>query len=66
MIDAVIDSQGLARARTALAARNLIHGRLVQPVDVSLAMANTYCIVCPKHTAGLPKIIMLSRAATGS
>jgi LysR family glycine cleavage system transcriptional activator len=56
LIDAAIDGQGIALARTALAAWDIIHGRLVRPVDVSLAMANTYWIVGPKATASTPKI----------
>ena len=56
LIDAAIDGQGIALARTALAALDLIHGRLIRPVDVSLPMANTYWIVCPKATASTPKI----------
>jgi len=57
LIDAAIDGQGIALARTALAAWDIIHGRLVRPVDVSLAMANTYWIVCPNATARTPKIV---------
>jgi LysR family glycine cleavage system transcriptional activator len=56
LIDAAIDGQGIALARTALAALDLINGRLVQPVDVSLRMANTYWIVCPKSVSTVPKI----------
>jgi LysR family transcriptional regulator, glycine cleavage system transcriptional activator len=56
LIDLAVDGQGVALARTALAAWDLIHGRLVRPVDVSLRMANTYWIVCPKAAAGQPKI----------
>ena len=56
LIDAAIDGQGIALARTALAAWDLINGRLVRPIDVSLPMANTYWIVCPKAAAGVPKI----------
>jgi hypothetical protein len=48
--------QGIALARTALAAWDLINGRLVRPVDVSLRMSNTYWIVCPKVNGNLPKI----------
>ena len=50
------DGQGIALARTALAAWDLINGRLVRPVDVSLRMANTYWIVCPKSVSTVPKI----------
>jgi LysR family transcriptional regulator, glycine cleavage system transcriptional activator len=56
LIDAAIDGQGVALARTALAAWDLINGRLVAPIDVSLRMQNTYWIVCPKATATAPKI----------
>lgn len=56
LIDAAIDGQGIALARTALAAWDLINGRLVQPVGVSLRMANTYWIVCPKAVSNVPKI----------
>src|ERR1700757_650311 len=53
LIDLAVDGQGVALARTALAAWDLINGRLVRPVDVSLRMSNTYWIVCPKVNAGL-------------
>jgi LysR family transcriptional regulator, glycine cleavage system transcriptional activator len=56
LIDAAIDGQGIALARTALAAWDLIKGRLVRPVDVSLRMANTYWVVCPKPVSTVPKI----------
>ncbi len=56
LIDAAIDGQGIALARTALAAWDLINGRLMRPVDVSLRMANTYWIVCPKAASNIPKI----------
>jgi LysR family glycine cleavage system transcriptional activator len=56
LIDAAIDGQGVALARTALAAWDLINGRLVRPIDVSLGMANTYWIVCPRAASNVPKI----------
>jgi DNA-binding transcriptional LysR family regulator len=56
LIDAAVDGQGVALARTALAAWDLINGRLVRPIDVSLRMFNTYWIVCPKATSSVPKI----------
>jgi hypothetical protein len=56
LIDAAVDGQGVALARTALAAWDLINGRLVRPIDVSLRMSNTYWIVCPKATSAFPKI----------
>jgi LysR family glycine cleavage system transcriptional activator len=56
LIDAAIDGQGVALARTALAAWDLINGRLVRPVDISVRMANTYWFVCPKAVSNVPKI----------
>jgi LysR family glycine cleavage system transcriptional activator len=56
LIDAAVDGQGIALARTALAAWDLINGRLVRPLDLSLKMPNTYWIVCPKATSSVPKI----------
>jgi LysR family glycine cleavage system transcriptional activator len=56
LIDAAVDGQGIALARTVLAAWDLINGRLVRPIDISLRMPNTYWIVCPKATSSMPKI----------
>jgi hypothetical protein len=68
LIDAAVDGQGVALARTALAAWDIINGRLLRPFDVSLTMSNAYWIVCPKVTSNLPKIAtfrhwLLSEAA---
>ena len=56
LIDAAIDGQGIALARTALAAWDLINGRLVRPVDVSLKVAHTYWIVSLKAASNIPKV----------
>jgi LysR family glycine cleavage system transcriptional activator len=56
LIDAAADGQGLALARTVLAAWDLITGRLVRPLAGSLQLSKTYWIVCPKAAAMLPKI----------
>jgi LysR family glycine cleavage system transcriptional activator len=56
LIDAAIDGQGIALARTALAAWDLINGRLARPFDLGVKLSNTYWIVCPKATATKPKI----------
>jgi LysR family transcriptional regulator, glycine cleavage system transcriptional activator len=58
LIDAAVDGQGVALARTTLAAWDLLNGRLVRPIDVSLRLSNTYWIVCPKATSALPKITL--------
>src|SRR4051812_736788 len=69
LIDAALDGQGIALARTALAAADLINGRLVRPFQTTLPLKNTYWIVCPKATSALPKIgvfrdRLLAEAAT--
>jgi LysR family glycine cleavage system transcriptional activator len=56
-IDAAVDGQGVALARTALAAWDLIAGRLVRPFALALPASFAYWIVCPKATARLPKIV---------
>jgi LysR family glycine cleavage system transcriptional activator len=56
LIDAAVDGQGVALARTTLAASDLLSGRLVRPVDISLRLNNAYWIVCPKVSAAKPKI----------
>jgi LysR family glycine cleavage system transcriptional activator len=55
LIDAAVDGQGVALARTTLAAWDLLHGRLVVPIDVSLPLDNTYWIAYPKLAAGEAK-----------
>jgi LysR family glycine cleavage system transcriptional activator len=57
VIDAAINGQGIALARTTLAAWDLINGRLVRPFPESLRLSKTYWIICPKATATLPKIV---------
>ena len=57
-MDAAIDGQGIALARTALASWDLISGRLVRPFQQALDAPYAYWIVCPKTAADLPKIAM--------
>ena len=57
LVDAAIDGQGVALLRTALAAADLINGRLVRPFRAALRLSNTYWIVCPKAMRSLPKIV---------
>lgn len=61
LIDAAVDGQGVALARTTLAAWDLIAGRLVRPVDARLKLKSTYWIVYPKPAAATPKIATLRR-----
>jgi LysR family glycine cleavage system transcriptional activator len=60
-IDAAVDAQGVALARTALAAWDLIGGRLMCPFDVAMPVSYAYWIVCPKTAAKLPKIVAFSK-----
>ncbi len=55
-IDAAVDGQGIALARTALASWDLISGRLVRPFRQAFDAPYAFWIVCPKSTAALPKI----------
>jgi LysR family glycine cleavage system transcriptional activator len=57
VIDAAINGQGVALARTTLAAWDLINGRLVRPFRASLPLSKTYWIICPKATSNVPKIV---------
>ena len=57
LIDAAVDGQGIALARTTLAAWDLINGRLAEPFDLSLKLSKTYWIVCPKAASMKPKIV---------
>ena len=68
VIDAAINGQGIALARTTLAAWDLINGRLVRPFVESVPVSRPYWIVCPKASSTLPKIVtfrdwLLSEAA---
>ena len=56
-IDAAVDGQGIALARTALASWDLISGRLVRPFRQAFDAPHAFWIVCPKSTAALPKIL---------
>ena len=55
-MDAAIGGQGVALSRSALAATDLLAGRLVRPFGPDLNVAYAYYIVCPKPTAERPKI----------
>lgn len=55
-IDAAVNGQGIALARTALASWDIISGRLVRPFPQTLEAPYAFWIVCPKSTADLPKI----------
>jgi LysR family transcriptional regulator, glycine cleavage system transcriptional activator len=56
LIDAAIDGQGFALARSALASWDLLNSRLVRPFPQALPLSKLYWIVCPSTTAAVPKI----------
>ena len=55
-IDAAVSGQGVALARSVLATLDLQAGRLVRPLAEATPAPYAYWIVCPKATAGQPKI----------
>ena len=56
VVQAAAEGQGVALARSALAAGDLAAGRLVQPFAVSIPYELAYYLVCPEATADRPKI----------
>ena len=58
VLDAASGGQGVALGRSALAAPDLIAGRLIRPFAIRLPLQYAYWIVCPKASAQLPKIIL--------
>ena len=60
-IDAAIQGQGVAMARTALAAWDLLEGRLVRPFELAIEAPFALWIVCPRASAELPKIAIFRR-----
>jgi LysR family glycine cleavage system transcriptional activator len=57
VIDAAVAGQGVALARSALAAADLLAGRLVRPFAITLPAPFAYYIVSPKATASRAKIV---------
>ena len=55
VVQAAAEGQGVALARSALAAGDLAAGRLVQPFDVSIPYDLAYYLVCPEATARAPE-----------
>ena len=56
VLQAAADGQGVALGRSALAADDLIAGRLVRPFDISLPVEYAYYIVSPQRAADRPNI----------
>lgn len=56
LIQAALAGQGVALARSVLAADELAAGRLVRPFELNLPTEFAYYVVCPLDTADQPKI----------
>lgn len=57
LIDAAVNGQGIALARTSLAAWDLLNGRLARLLSITLPVSKRYWIVCPQAAATIPKIV---------
>jgi DNA-binding transcriptional LysR family regulator len=66
LIDAAVDGQGIALARTTLAAWDLINRRLVRPFPVALPLSKSYWIVSPKGDCKPAQTGSVPRMAHGS
>ena len=55
LIDAAINGQWIALARTTLVAADLIDGRLIRPFQIALPLKNTYWIVVRRRPRHCPR-----------
>ena len=56
VIEAAVLGRGVALAKTALAARDLRQGRLIQPFSSAVKVDFAYYIVAPRAKLNLPKV----------
>lgn len=59
MLDAAVDGQGAALARSMLVREHLSSGRLVMPFDISIPAVSSYFAVCLRGAAERPEIAAL-------
>ena len=57
VVQAAIDGQGVALARSALVGRELAAGLLVRPFEQTLRSERAYYVVYPQRSADLPKLV---------
>ncbi len=57
VVQAAVNGQGVAMARTSLVNAELADGRLVVPFDMALPSEHAHYVVCPTATAEQPKIV---------
>ena len=56
VLDAAVAGQGVALARTTLAAHDLLGGRLIRPFTISLPRDYGYFVICPPAFAERPEV----------
>ena len=56
VLQAALNSQGVAMTRGELAREDLEQGRLVKPFDLTLPNRSAYYVVCPENRAEWPKV----------
>jgi LysR family glycine cleavage system transcriptional activator len=56
VVQAAAEGQGVALARTALAAWDIAAGRLVRPFAIGMPHDLAYYLVCPEGSAARPRI----------
>ncbi len=56
-LQAALDGLGIAIGRRPLVDDDLAAGRLVAPFETCLTTGDSYYLVCPEHTARLPKVV---------
>jgi len=56
LLQAAVDSQGVALGRSALAAGEMAAGRLVRPFDLTFTRDKAYYVVCPINCEERPKV----------
>jgi len=56
MLDAAVNGQGVALARSMLVREHLSSGRLVIPFDISIPASSSYFAVYSDQTSGRPEI----------
>lgn len=61
ILQAAIDSQGIALGRSVLVADDLAAGRLIAPFDISLKASCSYWFVTPSKNPELPNLIAIKK-----
>jgi len=57
ILQSVLDGNGIALVRRALAHDHLVSGRLIKLFNIESPSPNTYYFVCPEHVASTPRVV---------